>query len=200
MVAALTIPTLMNKSQNQEFASKFKKEYSSLSNAYASIRNENADSLSGVFVSQDDAINQLCEKFICLKKCLSSDSTCTYQTIVKNFVGTKFFNINSPYQIILQDGTILSMTQFNTDCSLNLATDGLCHEVLIDVNGLKLPNQFGRDIFVVLVTKSKILPDGAIGTVDADNNDSYCDKSRTTLTYNGFTCGNKILQGSKIEY
>ena len=61
---------------------------------------------------------------------------------------------------------------------------------LVDVNGKKGPNVFGRDVFFFVLVKGKgILPAGN------DNKSAECTKSNS-----GVTCAAKVINEKKIDY
>lgn len=87
--------------------------------------------------------------------------------------GSKMYNLP---RIVLNDGTVIAVEQkndeyreyecqqYNEDGSLGEMRTCKSNYIAIiqfDVNGNKLPNQFGRDAFQILVYKNEIIPGGA---------------------------------------
>ena len=54
VVAAMTLPALINKTQNQELVTSFKKVYSELSQVYMKIKADNGGTFDGLCKSSDD--------------------------------------------------------------------------------------------------------------------------------------------------
>src|SRR5574344_1375224 len=189
VVAAFTIPTLINKIQNNEFAEKFKKEYSVFNNAWAQIIQDNGGSIVGVYNSDADFINDLCGKLKCIKKCtVSSEYTkCFHSTDWYDLLGDKGWTDFSNPGAILIDGTSFSTRPFSKNCNLSGYNNTRCTNFIIDINGFAKPNTMGRDIFELNVTQKLIVPSGYNGTYSTGT----CDKSKTL--YPGSSCGAKIL-------
>src|SRR5574344_413267 len=168
VVAAMTIPTLMENIQENEYKQAWKKEYSIINSAYEKMKADNGGDLSDYFtleaVIQGSKINfydNFAQYF--LKSCKSRfvsgemcggilNSEMVYKTlgkqnleIVNNFYGNYRLN----------DGADLYLRTYDTTF----------YPIWVDVNGYnKKPNVVGKDLFVALIKKDKIMPVGAIGT------------------------------------
>lgn len=87
------------------------------------------------------------------------------------------------------DGKIMAgLNWTNDDCFNN---DGLCGVLIFDMNGVKLPNRFGLDIFGVNIYRDKIEPFGS-GLSYADNQ-LNCRRLET-----GVTCSKFYLMGGQF--
>ena len=87
------------------------------------------------------------------------------------------------------DGKIMAgLNWTNDDCFNN---DGLCGVLIFDMNGVKLPNRFGLDIFGVNIYRDKIEPFGS-GLSYADNQ-LNCRRLET-----GVTCSKFYLMGGQL--
>ncbi|MDR1167996.1 MAG: hypothetical protein LBK53_03780, partial [Heliobacteriaceae bacterium] len=78
------------------------------------------------------------------------------------------FDTNKRIKFVLNDGTIMMVTSHSPNCSYdgdNHLLDLTCGNVVLDINGKKLPNTWGRDIFSFSITKDSLLPDGINKTV-----------------------------------
>lgn len=103
--------------------------------------------------------------------------------------------------LFLADGTILifgggwgfaNLGSVGSTCNgVANGYNNICDSVLIDVNGFKNPNKFGKDIFHIWVLSNRAAP-----TI-AESSGSYfqCDTNSNTT---GYGCASKILTG--IDY
>lgn len=177
IVAALTIPTLLNSVRNGQYESALKKEYSAISQAYKSLE---ADGISmtaafpGASLTDDGAaaLNILAPKLSILKNC-GYGMGCWYDSkllqldgeVVQNTLDTSW---NGSYgKAILSDGTLIAIQDYESNCTSNLGTgplaNSVCGWITIDVNGSKGPNVQGRDVFMLWATKTGIYPWGIYG-------------------------------------
>ena len=61
----------------------------------------------------------------------------------------------------------------------------------VDVNGMKAPNTFGKDIFAFVLTHKGLVPAG----IDYDDEESDCNKEST-----GYMCAAQVMQTDSISY
>lgn len=176
VVAAYTIPVLMNNIQDQQFKQMWKKEYSVISQAYERVKDDEGGDLSGYFIPEDhnapaQIITKMGQYLLYIKSCnipyISDYSyvcgtgggvpTVDLYKLYKTLSGGYVYNYNLiSGQYILKDGTNLYFRSYNDRGSLI---------IYIDVNGyIKKPNTLGKDLFGMIMTKDKIMPFGAIGT------------------------------------
>lgn len=153
IVAALTIPSLMMKSQDQEFIAGWKKACSTLAQATTQIASEN--STSGLWTLDDrlSMRNSYMTQLSTIKDCVNgtTDGCSSYTTVSARGMPS---NSTVP-ALILKNGTILSFLSTYNACSA--ATVG-CGQILVDVNGNKPPNLVGRDIFAGYVKNDTFFP------------------------------------------
>ena len=87
------------------------------------------------------------------------------------------------------DGKIMAgLNWTNDDC---FSHDGLCGVLLFDMNGVKLPNRFGLDIFGVNIYRDKIEPFGS--GLSYEENQLNCRRLET-----GVTCSKFYLMGGQF--
>ena len=125
IVAAMTIPTLMQNSQNRELVSQYLKMNNVLSNA-----------LKNMEAYEQTKINKMNET--------------DFKTKFENHLKTISCNSTSDFtpDVCLQDGGQIKYGTFDTTC-----TNDICMQLTIDTNGDKKPNQAGKDRFTVNLTK-----------------------------------------------
>lgn len=160
VVAAMTIPPLVQSYQKSQYVAGLKKEYSIVQQAYrAYIADEGVPDLSQTDLYtlnendnfEDSTIMQnLLDGFIkkyfkIIKSCNVDDNSCNYQTFNLTSPADAGGFANGTYAVFLADGAALSIWPYSPRCESGW--ESYCGMVTIDVNGAKLPNKFGRDIF-----------------------------------------------------
>ncbi len=203
VVAAMTLPALINKTHGAQYKTALQKSYSVLTQALQSL---NADQ---GFVAKRDTYadrtfaNYYKKYFKILKDCSLGDCIAgatdesgtfiinTYKTFSKNRkVSSKFFDDG---QFILADGMVL-LIEDNTS-SIDLGGSGVGSILIsVDINGYKKnPNAWGHDLFTfqIMNDSGKLLPMGAEGTV-FDDLDTYCSPTSSNAQ-NGIACTFRAL-------
>ena len=190
IVAAMTMPVLINNSRKKELETAFKKQYSVLQQAILMIKTEDDldfeySNYAGLFknrLAQQYKSAQDCGEINHNSGCIlnEEDGTFTYyKTLNGNPLSKSFFYY---FGFITPDGTLLL-----TEQGEQAKRTG--YLVSVDVNGFKKrPNKMGYDLFMFQITKDgKILPMGAEGTYLGFDPKDYCDIN-STESKNGFTC------------
>lgn len=164
VVAALTIPTLMNNLQDSASKSAWKRIYSELTQANQQIiLNNNGQDFSGQCADWDDTClrDLFSTKIKTIKIC---NNALTDGCIVAD---SKFMdgNTNSPLTIntgwpgfITQNGYSIKFRYHTKSCDYSYPRE--CGWMQVDVNGLEKPNIAGKDIFFINIAKNKLLPWG----------------------------------------
>lgn len=196
VVAALTLPSVINNTQKKEIQEGLKKAYSTLQQALLMYQNDTGETptrqsfnteagllkkaLLSYFAGAYDC-GKGTEETACIKA-IGSETNNPYRNFSNNAqVNAIYFDDG---QFILSDGM---MYFFENDIVGQANTF-----IHVDVNGIKKrPNQWGRDLFTFELTDSgKLLPVGADGT--SYDEDEYC--SSTSISgYNGIACTNRAL-------
>lgn len=215
VVAALTIPTLMASYQKQTYLTGIKKAYSQFNIALQQIANDYGCpgdlKCTNLFTSgTDDQTfgDVLVKYFKVIKNCqITADTSCFSTQVSSNFdgSGSRTDRRNSHYTFITADGFayIVSNDQSNGNCAPNAAvgTAGYmaqeCGSVVIDVNGPNMgPNNYGRDIFIFIITNAKgplLYPMGGHDYITWWNANipDGCGNSANT---SGYYCTGKVLE------
>lgn len=193
IVAALTIPTLMNSINEQSNRTALKNFYSIISNATNQIMAENGGIIKGLFSTNNDLIVLYRDKLSFIKECTngSVDGNCwapSWKTL-SNGTGWSMDAFGAS-GVILKDGMNMVFDNADSTCTRNESGAGAkeCFSVKVDVNGNKAPNKMGYDIFRFYIDYDKVLPFGM--SDQANNLSSYpCNK-----TSRGDSCAAYILQ------
>lgn len=199
VVAAITIPTLYNNYQNNQYKIAAKKFYSELSSAAISIRSDNNDTLNNYFTDNDsDAViaalsqklqtSKICTKGNAVGSCWPN-STIGYYYL--NGVSYPYFaalipqssgmTLNNGLNIIIWDGYVKNNCNDTTPCAV----------IVFDVNGFKKPNQEGVDSFYIGLYAQKTKPYDNAGTDD-------CIRTNAGDAGRGIYCFTKVM--NNIDY
>lgn len=196
VVAAISIPSLMNKTQDQELKSAWKKQYSTLANAFNLILNENGGNIKGLCSDDACLLNLFKDKLIVQKSCpTNSLANCyiPYNKVQNSAGGSSDMFRNSG--MILSDGSYLAFIVRDSDCNYSY-NSGLknCGNISIDVNGKKPPNIQGKDIFRVFIDENKIWPAGIQDDeVYLDGANHGCGAASPDANFAGLGCSAKYL-------
>lgn len=202
VVAAMTLPTVMNNSRNKALETALKKNYSVIEQAlnmyYAQTgerllpKNLGNDELKSILVKYMDVLYDCGLGTDVHKACIkhyvdaSRDST-NYKTYNgQSNIELRYFDDG---QFILNDGSLILLENFGS---------GSVVYISVDVNGYqKNPNRLGLDLFMFqIVDNGRLLPMGASGTYYYSANDEYCSKTSTNAM-NGAGCTYKALTDDK---
>lgn len=201
VVAALTIPTLVNNYRKKQFETGLKKEYSVLLQALDMYKQDNETPLKREDCTQARNTFKLAlQPYLKILmdcgdnssgKCLkltSETNNPTYKTYSGRPAREYLFDDG---QLILNDGSQLYFENSGETNSPNVY-------VSVDVNGYnKLPNKWGEDLFTFqLMDDGKLLPMGAEGTF-YNSEETYCNKTSTSAI-NGIACANRAIYDSSF--
>lgn len=171
IVAAMTLPTLVQKNQEKETIVQLKKAYSILSQAYYSAISEYGDSsewdLGEVYSPEGAAsIADKLVKYFKVHKICGTEPGCFPKVTYRGFNNSSWYyiyNTSRVYKLILADGTLIGFESHGNE----YCKTSYCAKVFVDVNGYKGPNQLGYDTFSFYLQKGRIMPYGYQGdTVD----------------------------------
>ena len=194
VVAAMTLPSLINNIQSKQLEAGLKKQYSIISQVfdymYVNDMCTTTDCLTGT-----DIYNNFGKFVKNIKKCnINNPDTriCFEKSRDHNYWDySKSWNyivtdVIDDGQFVLPDGALISF---------NVYTGTVV--VATDVNGkLKRPNALGHDVFLFQVlnkgNRGVLVPMGAEGTIYQDSS-QYCTTTGRTTAYNGLGCTYKAL-------
>jgi len=157
VVAALTIPTIIQNSQKQELKSGLKEAYTILTNAYTRLKTdngfmENYNAMYTYYAATADPrqfATDLTSYMNVVKTCsgdfgcVAADGTNSYGRTYTDFQGGSIATASMSYyigryQYVLNNGMILFVWQPAGEGAIGVS---------IDVNGWKGPNVVGKDVF-----------------------------------------------------
>lgn len=191
IVAAITIPPLMNNIQEKQFREAAKEAYSKASQAVNQMRQDNGGDLTyyrtgGTFKPEFIKyfkVVQDCNPTLCVP----DNATSGYKSLHGDDGSTHYM---SQGQFVTSDGMFWGI--YNGAQYLLIT---------VDVNGYtKGPNVFGRDTFMFdLTDTTKLLPVGADNTALNSAPGGYCDKALSRST-SGLACMYYVMQGIDYAY
>lgn len=172
VVAAITIPVIVQKYNEKVTVNRVKKVYSVLSQAFKMAVEENGTPDNwGLLSAHNDSLSKLVPYLHIYKQCMSRDNNCFPIVQISSLDGSGNWNYDDFYNtltggFILNDGTfVVTYYIHSTDCSQEYGTSTIlkngCGTVSTDINGEKGPNRIGKDIFWFYLTKDGIFPIGS---------------------------------------
>ena len=169
VVAAVTLPALINKVQEQQFKNARNKILSSFDNAARLIAAEG--NISSATNSENFVKDILSKKIKVIKTCNTSPSQCGFSSKITRLddkttisipinIGslglTNWFSTSATtrtsYAFVTADGYSINL-YYNPNCKVlskteatRTASDSICINLVYDMNGNKKPNKVGKDI------------------------------------------------------
>lgn len=195
IVAALTIPILMSQVQDRQLKAAAKAAYSKTYQAVEMMKHDNSGSLTSYYNSVDsfepDFQSYLKVAKDCgMNGCVDAGANCPYKTL-GGAKGDAWWLLGR--QLVTIDGMFFSF--YNGQDS---GHTGIIY-IIADVNGYgKVPNVYGRDVFLFQLKNDKLLPMGAL-TTDWSA-DTWCDKNDKINSSQGAGCMYKVISGVDYAY
>ena len=194
VIAAMTIPTLMNNTNKQEHVTRLKKSYSVLSQATRRIiadRGTPRASVGGWADSHENIFN-IYKSYLSNAKECQPGQTCFASIDYKNLNGTDnafdLMDLTTYGRLVLADGSFAQFLYDNADCNGGQQSDEVnkvCAYIHVDTNGAKGPNKFGRDAFRFYISENGLFP-------------TNCNLNSTNC--NGQNCACTVLRENAMNY
>lgn len=227
IVAAMTIPTLINDSQKLQEVTALKKAYAETLIALKTyMANNNCDTLNCTQVFAGTAADvswytnmetAMKSVFKITESCNSDDSAKCSKTV--NYLGstagsTTFFNWGYIFKTIdgfvfeIQDSDAGSCT-YNSGASSDAKMKNACGYIIVDINGDAKPDKFGRDVYWFWIGNDGLLypyggiEDNKVNALYWGTNQNLCGYNNGTIpaTALGLGCSARIMEsGWKIDY
>lgn len=216
IVAALTIPALINEYKKMVYVTALKKFYSQYNQALIEATNEAgcAGDLSCVFTTGTNKdFDTITNQFKIVQKCQAA-SPCFAP--FSNIDGTNqnqepmwYLSYSAAAYFVTADGMSVAEGYFDTPkCAkdysdhsgkdLNLTK--VCGEIVVDINGVSQPNRLGRDVFIFYLTNghgAALYPNGK----EHDGHSGYWAYGCLPEYGYGRACSGRIADsGWKMDY
>ncbi len=172
IVAAVTMPSLIQNKNDKETVNRLKKVYSSLSQAYLMLSAEYGDPTNWGIIFANGGTPDIPTEEGTKSSVNLANLFAKHMNIIKNCGAEEgcFSPDSSVYKrrdvgkILLNDGTALGFAGLNGECTKNRGNtkhlSAVCAWIIVDTNGSRRPNQYGVDIFEFSLTKYGIIPYG----------------------------------------
>ena len=228
VVAAITLPTLINNYQKTQYVTSLKKVYTEFNEV---LKEMSADAgcvndlqCSGLFAAVTDSTtlgDELVKHIKVAKNCKTSTGQGCWSTNTnENYDGTSAtnytFDLYGYYSFITADGMSVSISNYADNCTHGSGTwttgelgymSQVCGYIYLDVNGPKKPNNWGRDGFEFWITNGKgalLYPRG--GKDDNHNNSNnwwnYNNRNDCSSSnkYGDYCAGRIVENGWVMDY
>ena len=199
VIAAITVPALIQKTQKQEYVSALKKAYSTLSQVTQQIIAEEGTpkGSEGGWASNLDALFNTYKKHLSNVKECTNNEKCFFQHGEKGYKWLDNSGNDVDFDmwrtLILSDGMQLMFQHYSHNCSgKSQGSDNICEKIFVDINGAKEPNQWGRDVFTFIVKE-----DGGLYPAGCDYD--ACLRSAYHSSA-GQGCACKVLREGAMNY
>lgn len=198
VVAAMTMPSLIQNYQEKATVTKLKKCYSLVSQAYVSILNDEGGS-DTLQAGDDLEMMKKFGKYLKYQKTCGRNKGCfpnvTYKSVTGNGYSKWEDDTTDRSRAILTDGTLI---MFNKSAMWG-GNEGnyLYAQIYVDINGFKGPNQLGRDFFYFYISPEKIVPAGAKALEEKNEDQKF---TKNCIQQNGYACAAWVIYNENMDY
>lgn len=206
IVAAMTLPALVQNHKEKQRVSQLKKTYSIVSQAYILAINEHGtpdnwglklyNQTSGK--EEENILHYLRPYIKTIEYCGNLPNRCWKDTTTLN--KSIFHHSTDKYysKAILSDGTAVLTFVLDNTCRKSAGNiNDICGDLRVDINGYKNPNILGIDVFGFHITKHKIVPSGtSIESNDFNSFETECIGPKA----NGRGCTAWVIYNGNMDY
>lgn len=201
VVAAITMPLLINHINGQVFRSKLLKYNSVFAQAFEQYMNNNGcvgDLRNCLMFSGEGDHNLLWNElgpyFVKAKDCYTEKSSnCWKQGLMYKYINGSNYTVMdnlSGARAVFPDGAVVRIYDYTGNCTDNFSKNengilsNVCGWIQLDVNGSKNPNIVGKDVFMWHITKSGIYPFGGEDDIyySNENGEPGCDPKSSNIS------------------
>lgn len=224
IVAAMSIPSLVNSTGSSETVAKVRKYQSVFSQAAKRYMADNGclDDMRVCGAFSGDADHDLAwtafkPYFNVAKECGVNGTGCFNPGVMYKYLNGTDYKVmdtaTTSYKAVLADGSFIAFWDHPGNCSVDDSVNNSgplynssCGGFSIDINGKRGPNQLGRDVFAYRLERyGDVYPMGSLddtsGGCDPASADVTTSVSDATLCPgNGTGCTAKIIQDGAVNY
>lgn len=210
IVAAMTIPSLIAKQQEKATVSQLKKTYSTLLQAVSLAVQEYGTVDTWEIGNYGETVKMI-NIFNNLKPFLKISKTCT-GPVSKGCNPSQSYALsgggyswdqNYQYRAELENGTYMYILSGTANCTRNFGDTAVlqqgCAWMYVDINGNKLPNTIGKDIFLFYLTKSSVMPAGSVNDTAYKFSGAGAECAKASPSY-GNACTAWVLYNENMDY
>ena len=203
IVAAMTLPSLIQKQQEKIMINRLKKVYSELQQTYQSLYAEYGSPANwGIGDNNMRFVNLFASKMKFTKICEPMHEGCWYSGTIRKLDGRNDINLltyNFYSTAILNDGTTFAFYEdIEEGCEDFNRKDLLCSQIVVDLNGNQKPNRFGYDIFTFLLQNNRLIPRGWPMAEESELETAAT--FRTHCYTHGHACTGWVLINENMDY
>ncbi|MBR2525906.1 type II secretion system protein [bacterium] len=214
VVAALTIPSLSNSTNDKDVVAKVRKNHTALEDAFGRMiaTYEEFDSW-GANLTTNDLGKRLFGSMKLTKNCDTTVSGCfsADANLIKSDGSTSIGSLNgtssSVYRVILADGASVGIFVDNATCTAtagsNVSQDlkEICGTILVDVDGpSKGKSKHGLDLFTYYITKKGIYPVGTADDTKFKFKEACTQKGAPTTATGSNACTAWVVYNANLDY
>lgn len=209
IVASMTIPTLINKQKEAATQTAVKKAYTTLSNAFNMAKAEYGPPVNWQLSDIKNIINTITPYLKVIKNCQGISGDCFPTGKYKTASNLEGLDIESNFvvpRVQLADGMLLGMdNSWNPKCDGDYGDgpllESVCGVYFVDINGKKLPNRLGEDLFAFYLTNNGVFPIGSSKERIHHTFPAQCSRSSSnTVARNGFACTAWLIYKGNMDY
>ena len=214
VVAALTIPSLSNSTNDKDVVAKVRKNHTALEDAFGRMIGTYGEFDSwGSTLASSDVGKRLFSSMKLTKDCgVTTSGTCfaTNTNMLKSDASSLSNNVNSvatAYKVILADGASVAVSVDNTSCTATVGTSvsqdlkEVCGTVLVDIDGpSKGKAMHGLDLFQFLITRKGIYPVGTADDTTFKYQDNCTKKGAPTTVADSKACTAWVVYNANLDY
>ena len=214
VVAALTIPSLSNSTNDKDVVAKVRKNHTALEDAFGRMIGTYGEFDSwGSTLGSGDLGKRLISSMKITKDCaLLASKSCfaANSTLMGSGGSSNNTNVDAAttaYKVILADGASVAVNVDNTSCTAsagaNVSQDlkEICGTVLVDIDGpSKGKAMHGLDLFSYYITRKGIYP---VGTADDEKfkyKDNCTKQGAPTSASNSSACTAWVVYNANLDY
>lgn len=197
VVAALTLPTLMNNVSKIQLRVAFKNIYRDLAQTTEIVKKDNAGNIANAFSTLEDLKTAYASNMKVIQNCTASTTSECWNYAWKQWDGTSLTPPTNSPGLVLPNGAVLifESSYFSSSCKStagNVTLANVCNDIMVDVNGAKDPNTIGKDIFYVWILSGALKPAGTSEDTDLFKSSSCISSS------GGWGCAYNVI--NNIDY
>lgn len=213
IVAAMTLPSLIKKHEERVTVTKVKAAYSLISQAYFRAMEEYGEDISSwdCFNVTTGYVKPVClmdslSKHLNVISSVNDRSDSVLYSLNMQKITSRYTQMNS---LVLSNGFILKFPSSSTQSCETFRTwdvpevEKFACELIVDINGHKGPNAFGRDTFVFKLHKDRVAPYGNY-TQPYYQIWNSCNKEPLNEFYdggiNGKACAGWVITNENMDY
>lgn len=213
VVAAVTMPTLIQKQNEKATVTALKKFYSTISQAYLMAKEEYGtpdmwfNGEQGGTVEGADVLSEKFTKYMKVTKNCHGDIGCFPDVVYKGIDGKEINNRNRATETISKmltaEGWSVYFFSYSGATPLYMGKgvlEKVYGQINVDINGFKNPNVIGKDLFQFYICENGIIPTGS--QMQSAYSGSFPASCNTTSCRDGwcFGCASWIIYNGNMDY